>query len=98
MYNFLQPNMDQPGTSPVIYTQGIFLFSDILYTRHTSLLQMKTSFLSILCTAYCNTIMPQSEYTVDNICTTVIMKSSNNMHEWFFKKTKRLRTVPVSCV
>lgn len=32
--------------------------------------------------------MPQSEYTVDNICTTVIMKSSNNMYERFLKNKK----------
>lgn len=46
----------------------------MLYTRHTSLLQMKKSFLCILCTAYCNIIMPQIDNNVDNICNTVIME------------------------
>lgn len=55
--------------------------------RHTSLLQMKKFLLSILCTAYCNTIMPQSEYIVDNICTTVIIKVLLlNMYEKYLKK------------
>lgn len=35
---------------------------------------MKKSFLCILCTAYCNIIMPQIDNNVDNICNTVIME------------------------
>lgn len=54
---------------------------------------MKKSCLSILCTAYCNTIMPQIDNNVDNICNSY-NESSNNMYENFFKK--RLITVPVS--
>lgn len=46
----------------------------MLYTGHTSLLQMNKSLLSIICTAYCNTIMPRIDNNVDNICNTVIMK------------------------
>lgn len=59
-------------TSDLVLVNLEFFY--VLYTRHTSLLQMKKCSLSILCTAYCNTIMPQIEYNVDNICKTVIMK------------------------
>lgn len=55
---------------------------------------MKKSFLSILCTAYCNTIMPQIGNNVDNICNTVIMKVVIICMKSSFKK--RLITVPVS--
>lgn len=66
----------------------------MLYTGHTSLLQMKKYFLSILCTAYCNTIMPQIENNVGNICNTGIMKVVIVCMKSSLKK--RLITVPVS--
>lgn len=68
----------------------------MLYTRHTSLLQMKKSFLCILCTAYCNIIMPQIDNNVDNICNTVIMEVVIICMKSSLKKKKRLITVPVS--
>lgn len=56
-------------------------------------LRMRKSFQSILCTAYCDTIMPQIDYNVDNICNTVILKVVICMKSSF---EKRLITVPVS--
>lgn len=66
----------------------------MLYTGRISLLQMKKYFLSILCTAYCNTIMPQIDNNVGNICKTVIMKVVIICMKSCLKK--RLITVPVS--
>lgn len=57
---------------------------------------MKKSFLCILCTAYCNIIMPQIDNNVDNICNTVIMEVVIICMKSSLKKKKRLITVPVS--